>query len=164
MYSQWSAANVGDTWMPSRPPSPSVPDTSGTVPATVRVPSGATLTTSWVSRSVMIPAPSGRKSSPHGTSVPASTGVTSPTGSRPARVVTGPPAPAGERFPAASAATTVKVYVVRGARPCTATVFVLVVATTVAPLRTVYPVTPTSSVAGSHASVTLLAVTAVART
>src|SRR5256714_10309646 len=151
------------TATPSSPPSPSVPETPGTVPATVFVPSGATRTTSWVSRSDISAEPSGRKARPHGTSVSVPNAVTCPTGSCPRRVVavTGPPG--GEVCLAASAATTVNVYAVCGARPAIVAAGPVAVPTTVVPLSTVYPVTPTSSLDASQASAMLLAVTAVTR-
>src|SRR2546423_4804807 len=152
------------TATPSSPPSPSVPETSGTVPTTVFVPSGATRTTSWVSRSVISAEPSGRNARPHGTAVSVPNAVTRPTGSCPGRVVADTGPPGGDACLAASAAVTVNVYAVSGASPAIVAAVPVAVPTTVVPLSTVYPVTPTSSVDGSQASATLLAVTAVTRT
>src|SRR4051794_34768607 len=64
--------------MPSRPPSPPVPTTPGTVPAVCRAPVGPIRDTSALSRSPTSASPVGRNPTPHGTFRPWITTLTSP--------------------------------------------------------------------------------------
>jgi hypothetical protein len=65
---------------------------------------------------------------------------------------------APDTLPAASVALTVKVYAVEAVRPVTVAVVPVTVETSVEPLNTWYPVTPTLSVEPVHDSDTLVSV------
>src|SRR5437868_2326782 len=120
-YTKWLVAQAGSTATPSRPPSPSVVTVLGTVPTWVRTPAVVTLNTLNESRSVAIAVwPSGIQAMPHGMVQPFEM-VVMLEGAPPEQpaVVMVLALLGAETLPAASFATTVRVYVVLQASPVT---------------------------------------------
>ena len=132
MYSQWSAANVGEISRPVRPPSPLVLCTFGTVPIECLAPVfGFRCTMSCASRSLNRMVPSGRVTRPHTTSSSVPTWVAAQTSCagvqfEPGGVVTvrtGVLMPLSLRF--RSDAVTWMLYVVFGLNPSSRVLVVL---------------------------------------
>src|SRR5947207_651569 len=162
-YSQWSDAKFGDRARPSRPPSPLVVTTPGSLPSTVFWPDSVTRTISSRSRSATSAEVSGRNAMPHGRSSLVMS--RSNTGSPP------PPVPLvltvisglkSDVLPLASLARTLNLNELLAARPSAVAVRSGTVANTTPSLATSYPATPVLSVDASQFSVMLLALVFVA--